>query len=96
METLTRVLSRHVYGLDLANLPLDRLSEQKSKRKRGGGGSQGTAVTKEVLKRASDVTDGNIILKCHKENPNINILLNFISCSTNSTKRSSYKYGKFI
>ena len=35
METLTRVLARHVYELDLNDLPLDRLSEQKAKRRRG-------------------------------------------------------------
>ncbi|XP_076268274.1 putative Rho GTPase-activating protein CG5521 isoform X2 [Rhynchophorus ferrugineus] len=34
METLTRVLARHVYNLDLTNLPLDRLNDQKSKRTR--------------------------------------------------------------
>lgn len=32
METLTRVLARHVYNLDLTDLPLDRLAEQKTKR----------------------------------------------------------------
>uniref|UniRef100_A0A0A9X1L4 Ral GTPase-activating protein subunit alpha-1 n=3 Tax=Lygus hesperus TaxID=30085 RepID=A0A0A9X1L4_LYGHE len=36
LETLTRVLARHVYGLELNDLPLDRLSEQKSKRMRKG------------------------------------------------------------
>ncbi|CAH1392615.1 unnamed protein product [Nezara viridula] len=36
LETLTRVLARHVYGLELNDLPLDRLSEQKSKKQRGG------------------------------------------------------------
>ncbi|KAJ8308029.1 hypothetical protein KUTeg_012903 [Tegillarca granosa] len=35
METLTRVLARQVYNLDLHDLPLDRLSEQKEKRRRG-------------------------------------------------------------
>ncbi len=35
METLTRVLARQVYNLDLNDLPLDRLSEQKEKRRRG-------------------------------------------------------------
>lgn len=56
METLTRVLSRHVYNLDLANLPLDRLTEQKSKKRRGGGsGSQPSASTKEaVVKRITE------------------------------------------
>ncbi|CAG9861658.1 unnamed protein product [Phyllotreta striolata] len=34
METLTRVLARHVYNLDLTNLPLDRLNECRSKRSR--------------------------------------------------------------
>lgn len=37
METLTRVLARQVYGLDLNDLPLERLSEQKEKRRRGKG-----------------------------------------------------------
>jgi hypothetical protein len=37
METLTRVLARQVYGLDLLDLPLERLSEQKAKRQRGKG-----------------------------------------------------------
>lgn len=32
MDTLTRVLARHVYELDLTELPLDRLAEQKNKR----------------------------------------------------------------
>ena len=29
METLTRVLARQVYGLDLSDLPLNRLSEHR-------------------------------------------------------------------
>ncbi|ELU01115.1 hypothetical protein CAPTEDRAFT_167900, partial [Capitella teleta] len=36
MDTLTRVLARQVYNLDLNDLPLDRLSEQKEKRGRRG------------------------------------------------------------
>ncbi|KAL3287319.1 hypothetical protein HHI36_001794 [Cryptolaemus montrouzieri] len=32
MDTLTRVLAKHVYDLDLTDLPLDRLAEQKNKR----------------------------------------------------------------
>merc|ERR1719430_3066461 len=38
METLTRVLARQVYCLDLNDLPLDRLSEQKAKKRRGKTG----------------------------------------------------------
>nr|CAD7424624.1 unnamed protein product [Timema monikensis] len=41
LETLTRVLARHVYNLDLTDLPLDRLTEQKAKRRRGGKPSLG-------------------------------------------------------
>ncbi|XP_031435649.1 ral GTPase-activating protein subunit alpha-2 isoform X5 [Clupea harengus] len=37
MDSLTVVLARCVYGLDLNNLPLDKLSEQKEKRQRGRG-----------------------------------------------------------
>ena len=32
---LTRVLARHVYALDLHDLPLDKLAEHKVKRLRG-------------------------------------------------------------
>ncbi|XP_050439323.1 ral GTPase-activating protein subunit alpha-1 isoform X2 [Adelges cooleyi] len=35
LETLTRVLARHVYNLDLADLPLDRVADKKSRRKLG-------------------------------------------------------------
>ncbi|XP_050530859.1 ral GTPase-activating protein subunit alpha-1 isoform X4 [Daktulosphaira vitifoliae] len=35
LETLTRVLARHVYNLDLADLPLDRINDKKSRRKLG-------------------------------------------------------------
>lgn len=35
METLTRVLARHVYSLDLADLPLDRLLQEQKNGKRG-------------------------------------------------------------
>lgn len=36
MQTLTRVLARQVYNLNLQDLPLDRLAEQKGKRRRAG------------------------------------------------------------
>jgi len=35
VETLTRVLARTVYGIDLSDLPLERLTEQKRKKQRG-------------------------------------------------------------
>ena len=36
MDILTRVLAKNLYQLDLSDLPLDRLSEQKAKKKRAG------------------------------------------------------------
>ncbi|XP_035388412.1 ral GTPase-activating protein subunit alpha-1 isoform X3 [Electrophorus electricus] len=38
METLTKVLARNLYNLDLNELPLDKLSEQKQKKHKGRGG----------------------------------------------------------
>ncbi|XP_059504336.1 ral GTPase-activating protein subunit alpha-2 isoform X4 [Stegostoma tigrinum] len=37
MDSLTVVLARCVYGLDMNDLPLDKLSEQKEKKQRGRG-----------------------------------------------------------
>ncbi|XP_035465352.2 ral GTPase-activating protein subunit alpha-1 isoform X8 [Scophthalmus maximus] len=42
METLTKVLARNLYTVDLNELPLDKLSEQKQKKHKGKGiGSDG-------------------------------------------------------
>ncbi|RLW07126.1 hypothetical protein DV515_00004287 [Chloebia gouldiae] len=38
MDSLTAVLARTVYGVEMTNLPLDKLSEQKEKKQRGKGG----------------------------------------------------------
>lgn len=43
MQTLTRVLARYVYNLNLQDLPLDRLAENKSKRRRIGSVWQQTS-----------------------------------------------------
>ncbi|XP_062564047.1 probable Rho GTPase-activating protein CG5521 isoform X2 [Armigeres subalbatus] len=58
MQTLTRVLARQVYNINLSDLPLDRLAEQKGKRKRGTPSSwtQNSSTT-------SDKPD-NIIGQC--------------------------------
>ncbi|XP_053701669.1 ral GTPase-activating protein subunit alpha-1 isoform X4 [Synchiropus splendidus] len=37
METLTKVLARNLYNVDLNELPLDKLSEQKQKKHKGKG-----------------------------------------------------------
>lgn len=72
METLTRVLARHVYNLDLTNLPLDRLNEQKSKRTRRitvrpennqsstSSGAQSDCLHQAVSRQDSSLPDGNI------------------------------------
>merc|ERR1719219_2562910 len=46
METLTRVLASQVYNLDLNDLPLDRLNEQKAKKRRGKTGGVGVMLPK--------------------------------------------------
>lgn len=53
MDSLTAVLARSVYGLDMANLPLDKLSEQKEKKQRGRG---------EGVKRVKNETAELLIL----------------------------------
>lgn len=40
MDILTRVLAKNLYHLDLSDLPLDRLSEQKAKKRRAGRAEQ--------------------------------------------------------
>lgn len=44
MDTLTSVIARRVYGLDLNDLPLDRLSEQKHKKRRHQFGSKSKQI----------------------------------------------------
>ncbi|XP_044013466.1 ral GTPase-activating protein subunit alpha-1 isoform X2 [Aphidius gifuensis] len=53
LDTLTRVLARHVYNLDLNDLPLDRLSEQKSKKRRGVGCRATSASSVQSPRRCS-------------------------------------------
>lgn len=74
METLTRVLARHVYDLDLTNLPLDKLNDQKSKRSRriivrtdmhSTSSTQGDPqvdnnVSRSVCRQDSSLPDGNV------------------------------------
>lgn len=54
METLTRVLARHVYHLDLSDLPLDRLTEQKAKRKKGFAGRKITISNDMDMKKIEE------------------------------------------
>lgn len=50
---MTRVLARHVYNLDLNDLPLDRLSEQKSKKRRGVGSRAASTGSVQPPRRGS-------------------------------------------
>ncbi|XP_075964091.1 ral GTPase-activating protein subunit alpha-2 isoform X4 [Anarhichas minor] len=52
MDSLTAVLARSVYGLDMANLPLDKLSEQKEKKQRGRGVIQDSHKAAAVAARS--------------------------------------------
>ncbi|XP_031703007.1 ral GTPase-activating protein subunit alpha-2 isoform X6 [Anarrhichthys ocellatus] len=52
MDSLTAVLARSVYGLDMANLPLDKLSEQKEKKQRGRGVIQDSQKAAAVAARS--------------------------------------------
>ncbi|XP_066154941.1 probable Rho GTPase-activating protein CG5521 isoform X2 [Euwallacea fornicatus] len=72
METLTRVLARHVYDLDLNSLPLDRLNDQKMKRSRrvtsrpeahtsvASGGAPSEGPHQPVSRQDSSLPDGAI------------------------------------
>ncbi|KAI5102367.1 ral GTPase-activating protein subunit alpha-2 isoform X1 [Silurus meridionalis] len=53
MDSLTAVLARCVYGLDLNNLPLDKLSEQKEKKQRGRGVMQDSQKSSVVSRSFS-------------------------------------------
>ncbi|XP_012235826.1 probable Rho GTPase-activating protein CG5521 isoform X4 [Linepithema humile] len=54
LDTLTRVLARHVYNLDLNDLPLDRLSEQKSKKRRGVGSRAASTGSVQPPRKGSE------------------------------------------
>lgn len=71
METLTRVLARHVYNLDLTDLPLDRVVDLKGKRVRkltnrtetSAPGSLCESGHNSVSRQDSCAPDGLIISK---------------------------------
>ncbi|XP_074027407.1 probable Rho GTPase-activating protein CG5521 isoform X2 [Leptinotarsa decemlineata] len=61
LETLTRVLARHVYNLDLNDLPLDRLIEHKSKR----GGRRGPSRPENST--PCSISDSNHTAICRQD-----------------------------
>lgn len=48
MQTLTRVMARQVYNINLQDLPLDRLAEQKGKRRRVGNAQQASGAQESI------------------------------------------------
>ncbi|XP_078483616.1 ral GTPase-activating protein subunit alpha-1 isoform X2 [Ciona intestinalis] len=54
METMTRVLARHVYKLELQDLPLDRLTEQKHKKQRKTGQNKKQSISSENSSRLNE------------------------------------------
>ncbi|XP_076666780.1 putative Rho GTPase-activating protein CG5521 isoform X8 [Andrena cerasifolii] len=63
LDTLTRVLARHVYNLDLNDLPLDRLSEQKTKRRRGVGSRAASTGSVQPPRKGSVDQDNHTVSK---------------------------------
>ncbi|XP_076637499.1 putative Rho GTPase-activating protein CG5521 isoform X6 [Colletes latitarsis] len=63
LDTLTRVLARHVYNLDLNDLPLDRLSEQKTKRRRGVGSRAASTGSVQPPRKGSVDQENNAVTK---------------------------------
>ena len=59
METLTRVLARQVYNLDLNDLPLDRLNERAQKKRRGKQGPQELKYSNVIKQNETGIDSGS-------------------------------------
>lgn len=57
------MLARHVYNLDLNDLPLDRLSEQKTKKRRGVGSRAASTGSVQPPRKGSVDQDNNTVSK---------------------------------
>lgn len=57
------MLARHVYNLDLNDLPLDRLSEQKSKKRRGVGTRAASIGSVQPPRKGSVDQESNAVPK---------------------------------
>ncbi|KAL8194171.1 UNVERIFIED_CONTAM: Ral GTPase-activating protein subunit alpha-2 [Gekko kuhli] len=73
MDSLTSVLARTVYGVEMTNLPLDKLSEQKEKIQRGKGG---------VLELQKTVTVGRSFSLSWRNHPEVVEPMRFRSATT--------------
>ncbi|XP_017873738.1 PREDICTED: probable Rho GTPase-activating protein CG5521 isoform X1 [Drosophila arizonae] len=67
IQTLTRVFSRYTYGINLLDLPLDRVAETRGKRRRigsvwqgsGSAASAGTGATASVQRERESIAESN-------------------------------------
>ena len=64
METLTRVLARQVYNLDLNDLPLDRLNERAQKKRRGKQGPQEPKYSNVIKHNETGIESGANVTVC--------------------------------
>ncbi|EDV92808.1 probable Rho GTPase-activating protein CG5521 isoform X2 [Drosophila grimshawi] len=68
IQTLTRVFSRYTYGINLLDLPLDRVAETRGKRRRIGSVWQGSATGANNSNANATNTAGNNV---HRERESI-------------------------
>ncbi|KAH8395887.1 hypothetical protein KR215_009342 [Drosophila sulfurigaster] len=66
IQTLTRVFSRYTYGINLLDLPLDRVAESRGKRRRigsvwqgSGSNSAGASITPSVQRERESLAESN-------------------------------------
>ncbi|CAB1330771.1 unnamed protein product, partial [Coregonus sp. 'balchen'] len=76
MDSLTTVLARSVYGLDMSNLPLDKLSEQKEKKQRGRG------VVQDSQKAAAVARSFSLSLRTQGDQQGVQEPMRFRSATT--------------
>ncbi|XP_038865398.1 ral GTPase-activating protein subunit alpha-2-like [Salvelinus namaycush] len=76
MDSLTAVLARSVYGLDMSNLPLDKLSEQKEKKQRGRG------VVQDSQKAAAVARSFSLSWRNQGDQPGVQEPMRFRSATT--------------
>ncbi|XP_040580670.1 ral GTPase-activating protein subunit alpha-1 [Lepeophtheirus salmonis] len=88
METLTRVLARQVYNLDLNDLPLDRLSERAAKKKRGKQGGNHEMKYSHELKLSSTSTPQIPLASSSNLHPYYSENENYVSLSSSSNRIS--------
>ncbi|KAK9403686.1 ral GTPase-activating protein subunit alpha-2 [Crotalus adamanteus] len=73
MDSLTSVLARTVYGVEMTNLPLDKLSEQKEKIQKGRGG---------ILESQKGAAVGRSFSLSWRDHPDVTEPMRFRSATT--------------